>query len=707
MAVVEYYRDTLGIKSKYLVELGCCSYSNYKQLVVRGKITLLRRSCRNTSALAEFETLPYDYKLKVRNKLGNPYELVEVISFEDYIHEDQEAWEFFSSRTLENGEHLPTEARKQYYLETKMIKGLIELSSNWKALQRTIGGGTVKIWERLSKMIQLLDHEKYPHSLPVNPRSLRRKCDRYTKEGYESLIHKRYGKSFNEKVTAEVKMWLLAKWSNNVDRMTSMEHLLQVYNEYALANRLKSVSAAKGWNEIKSVNTIANFLNKPEIKALWVPCRQGELHAKEKFIYQHKTALPSMRDSLWYSDGTKMNFYYLDSQGKISTESVYEIVDTFSEVLLGCSFGQENFEHQKKAYKMALNFSGHKPYQVTFDNQGGHNKGIAGSFFNNLAHLAIKTKPYNGKSKTIENIFYRFQHQFMKRKFYFSGQNITTNTDESKANMEMILANKENLPTYAEVKAEYLKLRNEWNNAKHPHSEQSRLQMYKESVNPKTRAISSNDMMEIFGVKHPNPVRVTAYGILFERNKIKYNFDVKDPEGLPDVKWISDHIDAKYICKYDPDDMTTISLYKETAKGLVYIAEASTHIEIHRGKQEQESWEASFYKNIESKSKQLRIDNRDKIDDILKAHGLLPEQNGLNSVPLKGIETSSSIKKSDKMQQKRLVKAKTKGIAMYQKELSNAVEIDDSESLDKILDNVLDKSVKMSIDAKRSVLSKF
>ena len=54
---------------------------------------------------------------------------------------------------------------------------------------------------------------------------------------------------------------------------------------------------------------------------------------------------------------------------------VYEVVDAYSEVLLGYYISDhENFEAQYNAYRMAVQVSGHKPYEIVHDNQGGHKR---------------------------------------------------------------------------------------------------------------------------------------------------------------------------------------------------------------------------------------------------------------------------------------------------------------------------------------------
>ena len=112
--------------------------------------------------------------------------------------------------------------------------------------------------------------------------------------------------------------------------------------------------------------------------------------------------------------------------------------------------------------------SGHKPYEIRFDNQGGHGKLKNGHFFEQMAHLAIATQPYNGKSKTIESIFGRFQSGYLHRDWFFTGQNITAKKAESRQNMEFILKNAVSLPTLEAIKRVYVQRRMEWNEATHP-----------------------------------------------------------------------------------------------------------------------------------------------------------------------------------------------------------------------------------------------
>lgn len=688
--MIQWKNNILCVQGGWLYgEDGVMTKGCYDILIHRKDIDIIQRACRNRPALVAYESMPERFKAAIESKLGDVYQYVKENELLKHIREDQKTVAFFRDYRFGDDRSLPEEAQCEYYANVKVINAVNEVVNIRRQMRRKLGKKSMaNVWEDIAGSVKRIDKRKIPHSLPENPRRLKEKLSDYLKEGPGTFIHGGFCNKNKEKLNDEVKLWVLAQWANNIERITSEAHLLQVYNDHAREMRKQSPDAKKTWQEIKSENTLHNFLYSDGIMMLWWGARYGELKAKEKFVYQHSTLLPTMRDGLWYSDGTKVNYYYQDEKGNIATMSVYEVMDVYSEVMIGYAFCQtEDYEAQRAAFKMALQTAGEKPYQVSFDNQGGHKKIEATSFLSQMAWMAIKTQPYNGKSKTIESAFGRYQEQYLKKDWFFTGQNITTKKQESRVNMEYILANKENLPTQEEMKAKYLQRREEWNNAPHPKTGKSRIEMYRESRNPKAVKLSAEDMRDLFCVTHEDKVRVTAYGLSFELDTKKYTYMVYSGE-LPDVDWIADHVDQRYVCKYDPDDMSELHLYEETpSRGLRYVMTALIKQNIHRGKQEQEDWEASYIRAVETKKKELRIRKRNEMDEILRAHNLLPEQHGLNSPLLKGIETSRPAQKTEAVKMRKRKKQRTKGIAEIQKEVSNVVAIGgEDEEIDAILD---------------------
>lgn len=628
----ERFNDIVCVQAGWLYqEGGVMSKHNYDNLNKRNQIEVVRRGCYGTPALVRFDSIPYRFKSVIIEKYGDPQKKDKPNTFADRIERDVKAEEFFKAYTLANGSALPQKNIEEYITNSSILNTMHVVLSEAIAARRALRGKKGKVLEYVAEAIAKLPKHTFPHSLPANPRRLKEKYKAYCENSYSSLIHKGFCNDNSEKINEGAKVWVISRWADQISKCVNMAQLLFEYNLMA---------EKKGWKALKDEKTLHLFLNKETVKHLWWGHRYGDSASKEKFAYQHSTKLPTMRDSLWYSDGTKLNYFYLNDDGKISTCMVYEVMDAYSEVLLGYHISPtENYDAQYFAYKMAVQSAGHKPYQIGFDGQGGHKKLQAGNFLSKLARLCIKTAPYNGKSKTIESAFGRFQQQFLKRDgSFFTGQNITTKTLESKANMEFIMANKNNLPTLNEIKATYAKRRAEWNQAPHPKTGIPRIEMYRTSENPNTPKVNIWDMVDLFWIQREKPVTCTAYGISMKEKKHKYTYMVYTQDQLPDVEWLRNHIDKKFYIKFDPDNMDMVYLYEKDVLGLRFVCEARTKIEVARNIQEQDEFEAGLIKKVRKAVDDSRIAARDKVDGMLEEHGRLPEQKGYNSTKLLGVK---------------------------------------------------------------------
>ncbi len=661
MNVFEYYNNTLCIQAGWLYGQGeIITKNNYRNLLRRNWLNVLRRGCKGTPALVEFDTIPTRFKSKIIDKLGDPTKTVQHYKFKDYLINDLKAVKFFADYTLDNGEPLPQKNISEYVANSIVLNAIYEITSDPRRSKKTFNS-KVGLWDKIIEVVEDLPKHTYPHSLPSNKRRLKEKLRNYKKNGYESLIHKGFCNKNSEKINDDAKRWLLSRWADRVNRVATTKQLFNEYNTRA---------EGEGWKKLKEEATIYNYLHQEEIIHLWHGYRYGELKSKEKFAFQFSTKLPSMRDSLWYSDGTKLNYYFLDDNGKIATCQVYEVMDAFSEVLLGFHISPtEDYEAQFFAFRMAAKVSGQRPYQLGFDNQGGHKKLNSGNMLSKLSRLSIKTQPYNGKSKTIESAFGRFQQQFLKQDWFFTGQNITAKSDESKANMEYIMANKHNLPSLADVKETYIKRRQEWNSAILHSTKKPRIDSYLNSHNPETSKIELWDMIDLFWIQRPKPIQLSAYGLSFTEKGSKYTYMKYDENNLPDVKWLRENIDKKFVVKFDTEDMALIQLYEETPLGLRHETTLTTKIEIHRGKQEQEEWEAGFIKQVLDANKAERVASVEAMEEIMEEFGVTDADYGMNAPSIKGI--------TSKRKKKQKVVKETFG--QYQKDLSNGVEIDEDD----------------------------
>lgn len=562
--------EAIGVSKKSLVDAKDKSFKSY---------TIIKDPADLRRILVEYDSLKPALQLKAQQWLGEcPHQWYAKKWIKSHIQPNAEAFRFFQTYKIE-GEDLSTEDIYSYYTAVQWLIMIRDLFAN-KTVLKSNNCSIAQFWDIVCNLIRTEGIR-----LPNNYSRLLEKLKSFKNIGCKAVIKEGNYRRFNAaKINDDVADWLVAKYSlpNKID-------IVSLHEEY------NSIAFKHGWKPIKDANSIYKFLHQPEIKQLWYGAREGFLLAKEKYGYTLRTKLPTLRDSLWYSDGTKLNFF--DATGKLKASYVvYEVIDVYSEVFLGFHISKtEDHVAQYHAYKMAMNFSGQKPYEIRTDNQGGHKK--IGAFLDKLAHVNIRTQPHNGKSKTIESMFGRFQDKFMKKLWYFTGQNITAKKQSSRANMEFICANLKHLPDEKQVMAAYIECRNQWNNAPHPKYKQPRIDLYRSSHNPKATPIDYLDMIELFWLESKSPITYYTHGITITLSKQAYEYEVLK-DGMPDVAFRSKHIDRKFIVKYDPDNMDHIRLYLPTEKGLQFVAIAEPRLVVHRALQDHVPGEAQFLKSL-------------------------------------------------------------------------------------------------------------
>lgn len=291
----------------------------------------------------------------------------------------------------------------------------------------------------------------------------------------------------------------------------------------------------------------------------------------------------------------------------IRTVSVYEVIDAYSETLLGYSVSaSENFDAQFAAFRMAIETAGCKPYEIVTDNQGGQRSKIAQKFFANICRINRPTAPYNGPSKSIESAFGRFQQQVLHEDWRFTGGNISSK-EAWKINREFLEANKEKLFTYEEMLAAYAAARRKWNAMKHYRTGIAHEEMYRASVNPATDPVTEFDMIDLFWLTTEQPSLFTADGITIQYRNRKYTYEVLTADGRPDYEWRRDNTGREFFVKFDPQRMDRALLYTRTPMGLRYETVAYPYLSIRRNIQEQRPGDMELIRFNDDANKRERV----------------------------------------------------------------------------------------------------
>ena len=581
--------------------------------------------------LYAWSSLPEKYRKRYMERYGDPEQRMKEAMMRDRIKLDSEAREWYEAFTYEkNGraEHLTGELIEEYTINASVLGELQKMMAQRQALRQSLNSSMAGAWEVICQSSEAM-REEYHHTLPKHIARLKAKIKAFKADGYLSLISGKVGNLNTIKITPEFGQLLIALKRCRVPVYTDAQ-IFEEGNRRAVEN---------GWKPLKSLSGMKRWLNSAAIMPLWYDAVNGEQAARQKFGRKHRTALPTKRDALWYGDGTKLNLYYQDENGKVRTTQVYVVIDAMSEVMLGWHISDsEDYEAQYLAYRMAIQTSRHKPYEIVHDNQGGHKKLDADGLFKKLCHVHRTTQPYNGESKTIEAVFGRFQQQVLHKDWRFTGQNITAKKMSSRPNLEFIEENKDSLYTLEELKDAYAKATKEWNEMAHPAYGKSRQEAYDSSVNEETQQVTAHDMVDMFWVTAKRMSTFTDQGISVTIKKQKRQYEVMSQPGVPDHEWRRQHTYERFVVKYDPYDFGSIRLYKKEADGsLRFERVAEPYVVIHRAIQEQTEGEAAFIRQQQAANTTDRIERTVAGREIEKAHGVMPEQHGLRSPKPKGM----------------------------------------------------------------------
>lgn len=607
--------------------------STLRQNVCRSNIACARRGGgEGTQALYVWSSIPEKYRRRFVATYGDPEEKMREAMTKASIKIDAKAREYYEAYTYmdKDGQerHLTEKMIEEYTINASVLGELEKMAARRQAIRSSLNAPMSGAWDLILDSAERM-RESYGHTLPSTLARLKTRLKAWKADGYQSVVSGKLGNSSALKITGDFLKLIVALKRSKVP----------VYTDAQLFEKANEIAEERGWKPIRSLSGMKKWLNSPSVEPLWYDAVYGEQAARQRYGRKHKTALPTRRDTLWYGDGTKLNLYYRDEQGKVRTTQVYEVIDAMSEVLLGyCISDTEDYEAQYHAYRMAIQKSGHKPYEIVYDNQGGHKKLDSDGFIGKICRVHRPTQPYNGESKTIESVFGRFQVQVLHKDWRFTGQNVTAKKASSRPNVEFIEANKDSLYTLEELKDAYAAARKEWNEGVHPATGERRIDMYEKSVNEETQEVTLHDMVDMFWVFTKRMATFTDQGLQVTIKGEKRQYEVCSSPGVPDHEWRRKHTYERFIVAYDPYDFASIRLYtKGTDGSLRFERTAEPYILIHRALQDQQGTDdAKFIRQEQEANLQDRIERTVAGRTIAAEHGTDAEQQGLHSPKLKG-----------------------------------------------------------------------
>jgi hypothetical protein len=610
------------------------SYDNYRQLLARRRITQGRQGKGMGSyALIVFESLPVRFKERYVEKYGDPRKHLQEAKETATVVLDEKARSFFEHYLLPDGSHIKGDKIDEFTVNASVLNELMEMENTQRAEHHKAGNSTPVNWPPIYERCEVL-RDIAVHTLPKNISRLRETLRDYRRQGYAALVSGRLVNANACKMTDEVIDFLVALKCSRVP----------VYNNAQILERYNLEAIRRGWKTVKTQATITNTLNRPDVRPRWEGSALGSLTVKRRYQYQFATSLPTVRDALWYGDGTRLNLFYkayVDGRYRAATLYVFEVIDAATEVFLGCNIGTtENFEMMREAYRDALVFAGHKPYELVSDNQGGTKRADAQEWLCKIATVFRPTAPHQPSAKTIESVFGRFQAQELHKSWFYTGGNVTARSEAARINTEMIHKNVDALPTYEQVVAAYMDARKRWNESAHPDvrrfAGRSRLDVYLSTENPATETLGEAAMRDLFWRTTARPSRFTPQGIAIQVEGEEYRYDVYAAPDVPDLDWRDRNTGREFYVQFDPRDMENVRLLTKDSYGFRFEADAAPYRIIPRALQDQTAADRRFIRLQDERNKVHAIRREKETWTLLVEHGMAPEQHGLVSPGITG-----------------------------------------------------------------------
>lgn len=406
---------------------------------------------------------------------------------------------------------------------------------------------------------QIQGFVKFPKPIN-NDRVLDRKAREYAKEGLNSLIAGYFGNVNRELIDTKAHAILMALASNPCKY--SFEDIGLFYNTNAQENGVPRMTTS----------AIKQHLNIPKNKRVWMYSRHGKHDAAMLTTPQIEREGVSRADALWSLDGSTMQMYYRDENGKLKSDLyVYFVTDVYSSAIIGYSVAfSETSGMVVDALKMAVDRYGYKPFQLQYDNGSANVSDAIQGVMSNMSRVHFGCKPYWGQSKYVESYIGHFQQRILRKDEAFKGGNVTSPSLNSKANPDLlkeIKANPERLYSETELLARFDAAVNEWNargekrNAYGEFTGEAKIARYMQP-HAEREKLNYFEKISLFMSPLKKPYNYGLQGIEITLGGKKRKYIVPDTDGIGDFEFNRLHLNELFDVRINVLNPDFITLHK-------------------------------------------------------------------------------------------------------------------------------------------------
>lgn len=303
----EFFNDKLGVKCKYLItdadrhedSLCLISYDAlYKRMRRKGSSERrLRKGSWIYDSLVEFDSLCPNWRQLIHATFGKPVEEIKRSFFAKKFITDGKAKEFFETYRYgeDNLQKLKPDVIELYINNASALNTVLHIRTYRKNYSRTIGNVKLDLWGSLSKDVN--EFNEVLIDLPTTPDSLRHKATRYQREGYSSIVSRKYGMRNASKVETKEQNALVEELISKHQNLNDQQ-IADIYNLAA-----KSI----GWKPI-TARTVGNIRKKTNL--FTYAGRRGETNFMHNMEMQVKRKKPSRPMIYWTADGWDVELLY-------------------------------------------------------------------------------------------------------------------------------------------------------------------------------------------------------------------------------------------------------------------------------------------------------------------------------------------------------------------------------------------------------------
>lgn len=326
------------------------SIPNYKQLASskRSQINVVRAGKGlGNYALIEIATLPQRFKDRIKAKYGEMEQNILKDWFGQHYRIDAEARSFYTRFRFEDGSVLPPDKINEYTVNASVLKAVVSVMADTNIMRKAMNGQTIN-WGEMAGAISYYKAE-FGHTLPLSPHRFRERVNAYQKEGYESLISKKFKNQNSLKKTIEVVRLVLSLDCQPDGTRPFNTVVGEAYNQFVTGEvevvdpvtgemyDPKNFVDRKGNPLVLSPATISNILNSPEHKALRAKYHDTQWTFSQTYRPHHLRHAPFFALSKISADDRDLPFLMKGSQRVHG----YFICDVLSGCIIGHAYARK------------------------------------------------------------------------------------------------------------------------------------------------------------------------------------------------------------------------------------------------------------------------------------------------------------------------------------------------------------------------------